>query len=202
MRQRLHYTPSQITKNLYTTGSELMNSAQKEYIGPYHTYTTGEVFSGATWNPQTSIKLFAIVFESELTKQYKKIKTVQTKFDSPVTSIPTITEADRTAGFITRYILYQLNKNLITEIDSGQYTKWIARQIDNNLYQAFQFKWYISGPTTDVYDGGVLKPGVYTKNLETLTKLQESIPDIFTFFTDLLQYYSDSDYVVPADINQ
>ena len=44
MRNRLHYTPNQITLNLYTTGSQWMTDDGVEFIGPYHTYTTGEIF--------------------------------------------------------------------------------------------------------------------------------------------------------------
>ena len=56
-RLRLHYTPNQITKALYTTGSEWQTESGTEYIGLYHTYTTGEVYSESEWNSKTSIKL-------------------------------------------------------------------------------------------------------------------------------------------------
>lgn len=201
MRQRLHYTPSQITKNLYTTGSEWMTSDNKEYLGPYHTYITGEVYTGATWNPKSSQKLFPIVIESETAKQYKRIKTVQTKFESPNVVVPIINNSDRVNGYVTRYFLYKLNQQQLIEIDLPQYTKWQSKSIDNNIYYAFKLTWWISGPIDDIYSNGVLTKGVVTKNIELLRQLEPNVPEIFTFFTNLLEYYSDSDYVVPADIN-
>ena len=201
MRQRLHYTPSQITKNLYTTGSEWMTSDNKEYLGPYHTYITGEVYTGATWNPKSSQKLFPIVVESETAKQYKRIKTVQTKFESPNVVVPIINNSDRVNGYVTRYFLYKLNQQQLIEIDLPQYTKWQSKSIDNNIYYAFKLTWWISGPIDDIYSNGVLTKGVVTKNIELLRQLEPNVPEIFTFFTNLLEYYSDSDYVVPADIN-
>lgn len=201
MRQRLHYTPSQITKNLYTTGSEWMTSDDKEYLGPYHTYITGEVYTGSTWNPKTSQKLFPIIIESETVKQYKKIKTVQTKFETPNVVIPTITNTDRANGYVTRYFLYKPNQQQLVEIDVSQYTKWQSKSIDNNIYYAFKINWWITGSTEDVYANGVLTKGVVTKNIDSLRQLESNVPEIFTFFTNLLEYYSDSDYVVPKDIN-
>lgn len=201
MRQRLHYTPSQITKNLYTTGSEWMTPDDKEYLGPYHTYITGEVYTGATWNPKSSQKLFPIIIETETVKQYKRIKTVQTKFESPSVRIPIITNSDRSNGYVTRYFLYKSNQKQLVEIDLPQYTKSQSKLIDTNVYYAFKLIWWISGSTEDVYSNGVLTKGVVTKNIEALRQLETNVPEIFTFFTNLLEYYSDSDYVVPADIN-
>lgn len=201
MRQRLHYTPSQITKNLYTTGSEWMTLDDKEYLGPYHTYITGEIYTGATWNPKSSQKLFPIVIETAAAKQYKQLKIVQTKFESPKVYIPTITTTDRSKGYVVRYFLYKLNQKQIIEIDVTQYTKWQSKLIDNNIYYAFQINWWITGSIEDVYTNGVLVKGVPTKNIDNLRQIESVVPEIFTFFSNLLEYYSDSDYVVPKDIN-
>lgn len=201
MRQRLHYTPSQITKNLYTTGSEWMTTDNKEYFGPYHTYSTGEIYTGATWNVKTSEKLFPIIIESDLSKQYKKLKSIQTKFKTPARAIPVITDADRKTGYVARYFLYNLNQKQLIEIDLPQYTNWISKVIDNNVYYGFKLNWWITGPTQDIYVNGILTKGVYTKNIEELRKVESTVLEIFTFFTNPLEYYTDTEYVVPKDIN-
>ena len=44
-RNRIYYTKAQINNGLLTEGEEWMFIDGTEYIGQYHTYTTGEVFS-------------------------------------------------------------------------------------------------------------------------------------------------------------
>ena len=48
-RKRIYYTKAQITEGLVTNGGEWMFTDNTEYIGQYHTYTTGEVFSEASY---------------------------------------------------------------------------------------------------------------------------------------------------------
>ena len=55
-RIKLYYDSTEITNNLYTTGSELMTELGTNYIGLYHLYNTGETYTGPIWNPITSIK--------------------------------------------------------------------------------------------------------------------------------------------------
>ncbi len=201
MRRRLHYTPSQITKNLYTTGSEWMTDDQKEYIGPYHTYITGEIFTETFWNPNKSKKLQPLVKESELTKRYKELKTVQTRFKTPNVYIPIITETDRSTGFIVRYFLRKNNQRQLLEIDYEQFASWRSGQIDKNLYSGFQLNWTITGPLQDTFQNGVLTKGVATKNVEAMRTVETEFPEIFEVLTNPIQYYSDTDFVVPKDIN-
>lgn len=201
MRQRLHYTPSQITKNLYTTGSEWMTEDQREYIGPYHTYITGETYTETEWIPAKSKKLIAFTIDSDLTKKYKELKTVQTNFKTPNTYIPVITEADRTAGFITRYFLKKVNQRQVTEVDVTQYTSWKSREIDNNLYSGIELKWTITGALQDSIQNGVVMKGVATKNVEAMRTVETQFPEIFDILTNPIQYYSDTDFVAPKDIN-
>lgn len=201
MRQRLHYTPNQITKNLYTTGSEWMTENQQQYIGPYHTYITGEIYTETEWIPTKSKKLIAFTNESDLTKKYKELKTVQTSFKTPNTYIPVITQADRSAGFITRYFLKKINQRQITEVDSAQFTSWQSREIDNNLYSGIQLQWTITGPLQDTFQNGVLTKGVATKNVDAMRAVETTFPEIFDVLTNPIQYYSDTDFVAPKDIN-
>ena len=56
-RLKTYYTESEITKNLYTTGKQWMFENFKEYIGSFHIYTTGEVYSEAEYNTTLSKRL-------------------------------------------------------------------------------------------------------------------------------------------------
>jgi len=201
MRRRLHYTPSQITKNLYTTGSEWMLESKQEYIGPYHMYITGEIFTEPDWNPKKSKKLIPYVVESELSQQYKQLKTVQTKYKVPNTAFPVVTQTDRTNGFIMRYFIKQVNQPKLLEVDTSQYASWRSREIDNNVYSAYEIQWAITGPMNNTYKDGVLVKGVVEKNVDAIRQLETIIPEIVGILTNPIQYYSDTDYVVPRDIN-
>ena len=201
MRRRLHYTPNQITNNLYTTGSRWMLENETEYIGPYHTYTTGEVFTQTEWNAQTSKQLFPIVLENPATKQYKTLKTIQTAFQSPIKVFPTITVSDRTAGFITRYFLKKYNQPELIEIDSTQYTEWQSNKIDRNLYIGTSFKWQITGPLTTETKNGATVLSVATQNIQTIQDAQSTMPELSALLQNPTQYYTDIDFVAPKDIN-
>ena len=60
MRLKLYYTTDEITNNLYTSGMQYMLQDNTEYRGLYHTYLTGEVYTGATWDSKTSKKLIGL----------------------------------------------------------------------------------------------------------------------------------------------
>jgi hypothetical protein len=201
MRRRLHYTPNQITNNLYTTGSQWMLENETEYVGPYHTYTTGEVFTQTEWNAQTSKQLFPIVLENPATKQYKTLKTIQTAFQSPIKVFPTITVSDRTAGFITRYFLKKYNQPELIEIDSAQYTEWQSNKIDRNLYIGTSLKWQITGPLTTETKNGATVLSVATQNIQTIQAAQLTMPELSALLQNPTQYYTDIDFVAPKDIN-
>jgi len=201
MRNRLHYTPNQITPNLYTTGSQWMTEDGVEFLGPYHTYTTGEIYSQSKWNAKTSKKLVPLVLESTDNYVYKQLKTIQTKFDTPQSTQPIITIQSRNAGFISRYFLKKANEYVIIEVDESQYNKWGIQQIDSNLWYATQITWYITGNLNDEMQRGVLIRGVIEKNLQEIQRAETEVPGISLILTNPVQYYSDTDFIVPKDIN-
>lgn len=201
MRRRLHYTPNQITNNLYTTGSEWMTETGVEYIGPYHTYTTDETFTEASWNPNTSQKLIPFVSELTANHVYRQLKTIQTKFTAPTVYYPVITESDRKFGFITRYFLKCVNQNFFIEINEQQYTDWTINKIDANLYTAGQLTWKITGNLKTETVNGVAIPGVTEHNINAIAQLEFNMPGISLILSNPTQYYTDIDFIAPKDIN-
>ena len=200
-RLRLHYTPNQITKALYTTGSEWQTESGAEYIGPYHTYTTGEVYSETEWNPQKSIKLLPFVTESKDVSAYKQLKTITVQTQTPQSYTPIVNQNDRIAGFITRYFIKKTNESKIIEIDLQQYNAYLAKRIDKNLYQTIAIKWIITGPLETQYKNGVEIPSVMQQNLNAIRVAQETMPGINIVLANPIQFYSDVDIIVPKDIN-
>jgi len=193
MRQRLHYTPNQITNNLHTTGSAWMTEDNVEYVGLFHTYTTGEVYTGQKWTVATSKRLIEYINPNinENIKVYKTLKTIQTKFTAPTPIVITLSAADIKAGYISRYFIKKYNELIITEIDIEQFNSLLAKKLDNNLYQPLQIKWIVSGTPEEVT----------SQNMQTLINSNLEMLGFIQHITNPMQYYSDSDYVVPKDIN-
>ena len=200
-RLRLHYTPNQITKALYTTGSEWQTESGTEYIGPYHTYTTGEIYSETEWNPQKSIMLLPFVTESKDVSSYKQLKTITVQTQTPKSYTPIVNQNDRVAGFITRYFIKKTNESKIIEIDLQQYNEYLAKRIDKNLYQTIAIKWIITGTLETQYRNGVELPSVMQQNLNAIRVAQETMSGINIVLSNPIQFYSDVDIVVPKDIN-
>lgn len=199
MRQRLEYNSSQQQLNLYTSGSEWQLPDGAEYIGPYHRYTTGEIFTQPRWNPSRSQPLQPYRPESTEAKRYRQLKNTIVTFQPPRHKLVTITPADRAAGYVTRWFLWHVTRFELIEIDETQYTSWLSQRIDPVLYAGFSINWYISGALEDEMKNGILHKGVKTQNTEQLVAV--GIPQIFTYFTNPAEYYADSDYVIPRDIN-
>ena len=77
-RQKKYYSHNEIENNLYTFGAEWMYESGVIYVGLYHKYSTGEVYTESVWNVQTSKKLIAYEDISTNTFKYKKLKTIAT----------------------------------------------------------------------------------------------------------------------------
>ena len=201
-RTKVLYTKTEITENLYTTGSQYMKQDNTEYIGLYHTYITGEIYTEAKWNPAKSEPLLPFKIQNPNTEIYRKLKpNIQTTYNSINTIIPTIDIENRKAGMISRYFVQNVSNKKIFEVDKQQYDSYQNKLIDKNLYQVIKLTWYISGNINDKIIGTVLKKGVKSKNQRAIKFAQQSIPGLSAKLTNLLEYYADTDFIVPADIN-
>ena len=201
MRRRLYYTDKQITKNLYTTGSEWQTEDGVEYIGSYHTYITNETYTQSDWNEATSKKLVKYEQANQNVVQYQKLKNIALKFETPQPSIVRITNQDRLNGFITRYIAKKYNETKIIETDKLQFDKWLENKIDQNIWQIIPVYWKITGALETQIKGNVTTLGVREYNTKTVTELQSVISGISSFLNNPIQYYTDLEFNVPRDIN-
>lgn len=201
MRIKITYLPDEITNNLYTFGKEWMGIDNTEYIGLYHTYSTGETYSEGVWNSKKSIKLIPYEDVSSLKYQYKKLNSVNTTYVTP-----TPYQAENSISInqeqIQRYFLQRKNDlNDIIEIDSTQFDLYANQQIDNNLYTAIQLTWYITGNTQDTMINGSKQFGIVSKNRNAVVNAERRMPGITSKLSNLLEFYTDTDFVVPRDIN-
>lgn len=203
LRKRIYYSDNEITDNLYTSGLEwMLQENNTEYIGLYHQYLTGEVFTQATWNPSLSQKLIPYETKDSKTYIYAELKPdIVTKYINANSAYPVITDIDRKNGFIYRYFIKRYDHKFATEILEADYQKWLNFDIDPILYQAIKVKWIITGPKQTIDIGGIKTIGVYEQNLETIKMLEQTTPGISATLSNPLQYYTDTDFIAPADIN-
>lgn len=200
-RIKLKYNQSEIESNLYTFGSEWVTADKIEYKGLYHKYTvTNEVYTEGTWNESKSKPLYVLVQEPESVTIYNTIRpSIKNQYDTAIPVQITITPQDISLGYIIRYFLKKVNESVYIEISKAQFNSYQSN-LDTNMYQSASCKWYISGPKETVLTP-IFKPGVIELNTNSIMQLQKTLPGISEKLNNPLQYYTDTDFVVPKDIN-
>jgi hypothetical protein len=203
-RQRLHYSKDEIINNLYAfTNTEWMLPDNTPYAGPYHKYTTGEVYTEAMWDEQLSKPLVPYQDTKSPKFRYKQLKSkLKTKYDSIEQHFLQISYDAFKAGYVDRYFIKKVNELEIIEISSKTYDDYGSSKIDPNLYIVVKLKWYIAGDTVSAVVNGVSNKTVQDKNLAELYKAEKTMPGITLKLPNLIEYYTDNEYIVPADINQ
>ena len=99
------------------------------------------------------------------------------------------------------YFIKKINDSQIIEINQKQYNDWKNNNIDRILYKAVDLVWFISGNINDTHNGPTKIPGVLTSNQQNIDVASKTIPELKSYLSNLLEFYTDSDYVVPVDIN-
>ncbi len=198
-RLRSYYPESSIEKGLLTNGKELMTTEYSEYIGYYHRYTNGEVFSLYDYNDRLSVKLIPydeiIIRQNIKYNNFSKLSTFNPKrYTSPVAKIISPELSDFKSGDSwTRYFIRKVNdKNWgILELDRKQYenTQTLNKNsIDSFLYKLVEIQWKLTGNMYDTYNDKTLIPGVYDTNMRTITKHNETFRGLSEYLTDPLEY--------------
>ena len=198
-RFKTYYPTSEITTDLYTPGKQWMTTDNVQYIGAYHKYLTGEVYTKARWEPDVSTILIPYIDQTIPNKNmtYFKLKPeIQLARISPTAHNVAATSTDYNRGILQRFFIKKRN-----EINKQQYDAWRTDQIDKKLYIAIEIAWYIAGPANDVITD-ILVPGVSTLNKKQIQLAANTIPEIATYLTNPLQFYADTEYTVPKDINK
>ena len=201
-RKKVRYTKDEITNNLYTTGQEWMTTDNEDYIGLYHRYATGEVYTNAKWNVNSSISLIKYKQTPTANKSYKKIKfDIETTYKSLQPIKIEITQTNINNGYVDRYFVQNIVTNNIIEINTDQQKKLNENKFDPNLYISTSIRWYITGNLETIIKNGVTLKSVTDKNLDQINIAARTIPTISTYLTNLSEYFSDTTYIVPKDIN-
>lgn len=201
-RKKLFYTKNQITENLYTAGTEYQLADGTPYVGLYHRYVTGEVYTEPVWNVKSSKLLQPIKIEPASVKIYRENKKdIKTSFLTPTRYFPEITAADIQQKYITRYFLYKINDKQVIEIDAMQYQQLGSGKLDNNIYSGIRAVWYVAGDTNTVTNGNVTTPGVIQRNQTTINLINRRYPGFRDTVNNPLELYVDTTIIIPPAIN-
>ena len=203
-RIRPHYSKDEIITDLYTYGTEWMYEDTLPYIGVYHRYTTGEVYTGASYNENTSKKLIPYVDTTTAKYRYKQLKTIATSYDTVNKHILEITSEDYDNGYVMRYFINKVNENSIFEISKKKYDDHSGTLIDPNLYRTAVVKWQLTGQQTNTVIGGITTMGVAEKNMIATRRAEigaNGMVGLSAYLSNYLEYYTDTDVTVPANIN-
>jgi hypothetical protein len=202
-RFKIRYTIDEITNNLYTSGKEYMTVDNVQYIGLYHRYSTGEIFTLSKWNASKSKKLIPYKELTDSQKSYNELKPkIQTSYSSVTPLFLEISQQNIIDGYIDRYFLQNIVSKKIIEISKTTNDKLSKKIIDPNLYTSVELRWYITGDKFDKTENGVLIQGVQTKNINEIRIAARTISDISQYLNNELEYYSDTTYIIPRDINK
>lgn len=204
-RIKRYYTVDEITSNLYTSGKELMKTDGTEYIGLYHRYITGEIYSEATWNPLISVQLITYVDKQQNNDNttYKTLRpNVNVAFFAPVPSAAVITTENIKAGVIERYFIKRYDQSSILEISQQTYKDWQNNIVDKNLFTAVSVKWKIKGEKNDRFNNSNINiEGVISFNMRQIKNAEKILPGLSMYLNNPLQYYISNTSANSIDIN-
>jgi len=183
-RKKIYYPEGQIQKGLYTNGKEWMLEDGTEYVGDYHTYYSGEVYTRSSYLRNVSKKLIPYINLSEESKkttfEYDLLKKASPEpfTFSEYSKIPP-TEKDYTNGFFFRYFAKRHFSNIISEVDSNTFSN-----LKDEYYVSVKLPWKLTGPRNDINT----ESGVYDTNQRLVLLAEKDITGIRNYVTDYTEY--------------
>lgn len=192
-RLKIYYPDWQITKNLYTNGGEYATEDGFEYVGYYHKYTTGEVYTESNWSPNNSVKLIELARNRPVVDMvYENIKLISLdELKAPIAYSPILTIDDYYNGTFDRYFAVRRNNiSQIVEIDKKQFDKIsVDSGVDGHMYVGVTVNWKLTGPLRDVYENSTLTvKGVLDQNIRSIQATRKYAASMFNYLTDMVEY--------------
>jgi len=140
-RNKIYYPTGQIQNGLYTQGKEWMLEDGTEYIGDYHTYITGEVFTKSSYVENISKKLVPYIdlLQSSNKNTFKYDSLIDDKVDSFVSAKyqkTTPSEEDYNNGFYYRFFAKRHFNGIITEVSEDNFN-----ELQLEHYKTLELAW-------------------------------------------------------------
>jgi hypothetical protein len=194
-----YFPKSRVITNQKTTPGQFISSDGKEYGGLYYTTFKGESFAGASPTSGSSYPLTSTPpiasfdFGNPTIEGYKQLVSVKVNLIDPTPYTPRPTEADYTAGKITRYFARQRNGTTfrLMEIDQPTYEAFTTSRGNSNtaLWKVVSVFWQITGPLHNEKVNGIqTRAGVIDTNQRILDKTEPNFIGIKQYLTDLTQF--------------
>lgn len=199
-RKKIYYPDNQITKNLYTKGKEWSYLDDwQEYVGFYHKYSNGEVYTEKEWNPTRSRRLIAykdknadylkyidlkhyVILPNKEKAKLKGTTNEYMDYTPPVAVRRTPTGDEIINGFMKREFIYKRNEpnRVFFEINAKQANEYnkSGKGINQYIYALLTIDWKISGPEYDVYGvNNLIKvAGVFDTNKRIVLRNSKKFP--------------------------
>jgi hypothetical protein len=170
-----------------TRGSQYMyTDTLKEYVGDYHIYKTGAIYSDAEYNPKTSKELIKFIepLQNPICQTYLKVsRKLFTDYAPPEIYYKIILQEEYLNGFVERYVVQKRNEpHRIFEVDKEQFktlNRFNLGGLNEYVYRRDKCLWRITGDPEYVLDW----------NLNVLAELEKTIPGVGTYlFTDPTEF--------------
>ena len=176
-RKKIYYPEGQIQKGLYTQGVEWMLEDGTEYVGDYHRYITGEVFTKSAYIKNISQKLIPYVNLSQndnrVKFEYDSLRDEEVEsfvFARYEKSIPL--QRDYDSGFYYRYFAKRHFDGLITEISKNTYDL-----LQSEHYKTLELAWKLRDTA----------PIVNQRQVNTAEKDIEGISNYITDYSEFVK---------------
>lgn len=183
MANPIFYNTHQIQTGLHTTGNELIDINENNYIGGYHRYPNDTFWS--EFQPESnSIQLFriSIGIVNQLTKAYKReiIKKIP-NYVAPQPYRPLPNDSDYMEGQFERYFVQSLSmvNPIVMEIDHFQYrsiNKNNIKGIDGTLWKGGFLQWRLS------------KVAAVVHNQMEINKLSKKLSHVGMVLKDIMEF--------------
>lgn len=183
-RRKIYYPKGQIQTGLYTQGGEWMFENGVEYVGDYHTYSTGEVFTKSSYVKNVSEKLIPFIdlsiSDNKKKFQYDSIaKSIPQNFYFPIYRKVLPTEDNYIQGYFFRYFVKKYHSPYVTEVNKDTYS---ATQVEH--FAKAEIPWKLIGTLNDSQKG----PGVADTNRRIISGVNTLIDGIVNYVTDFSEY--------------
>ena len=172
---------------LSTQGGELMYAdTLQEYVGDYHVYPNGAIYSDAEYNQKTSKELIKFIepLQNPICQVYLRIsRKLFVNYIPPTQIFKTVTSEDYRVGFVDRYVIQKINEpNQIWEVDLDTFksmNRFNQPGLNEYIYRRDFIKWRITGAADYVFEW----------NSNAIQELEDTIPGVGTrLFTDPLEF--------------
>ncbi len=149
-RKKIYYPEGQIQKGLYTDGGEWMFEDGTEYVGDYHKYTTGEVYTKSVFVKNVSKQLITYInlskSDSKVKFQYDNLRDGDVEsfvFAKYEKNQPTQKDYDR--GYYSRYFVKRHFDQIIAEVNKDTFNS-----VQDEHYSKLEIAWKLRGNVVDI----------------------------------------------------